>query len=224
MRAHFLLFCAFIFVDASATESEDVVRYRPEIQRNTSAKNSLRGVNSSPPFSLEDRNIRRNASYYSEDQLTTPVPEDDFWWYFTTSRRPFFSARDFPGKPGVAVWKEILPGVTNERRKDKKLAQPTAACVTNRATGETRKGTIILSILVLFGFHEHFFWFSALRIRHFDPLWLHTHLRRVNSSRVKKGGKLRTRIFTRITNFFPENSWLFPEWLNQKHKQLYKCS
>lgn len=157
MKANFLIICAVVFVDASGATPEDDVRYRSENPGRTNERIFLRGVNSSSPFSLEDRHVRRNSSYYSEGQLTTPVPEDDFWWHLATSRRPFFSARDFPGKRGVAVWKEILPGVTNDKRKEKKLAQPTAAGVSNSAIQKTRKEAVILFIIVLFSFCDHFF-------------------------------------------------------------------
>ncbi|GIY49140.1 uncharacterized protein CDAR_308451 [Caerostris darwini] len=53
----------------------------------------------------------------------------DEWWFFTT-RRPILSHKDYPGKPGVATWKEISPSST-ENRKNRNIANPTAAGVSS---------------------------------------------------------------------------------------------
>ncbi|GFT56887.1 uncharacterized protein NPIL_115351 [Nephila pilipes] len=60
-------------------------------------------------------------------KTSTTLNYDD-WWFFTT-RRPILSYKDFPGKPGVATWKEISPA-SSDNRKSRKI-NPTAAGISS---------------------------------------------------------------------------------------------
>ncbi|GFR31147.1 uncharacterized protein TNCT_628301 [Trichonephila clavata] len=65
---------------------------------------------------------RWNHSRMLSKASTTAAYED--WWFYST-RRPRLAYRDYPGKPGVATWKEITP-VSSDNRKSRKIS-PTAS-------------------------------------------------------------------------------------------------
>ncbi|KAF8790911.1 uncharacterized protein LOC129961032 [Argiope bruennichi] len=84
-------------------------------------------------FKDEQANLRNSTTnkwnhsrMLMKTSTTLKFPE---WWFFTT-RRPIISYKDYPGKPGVATWKEISP---TENRSSRKLKNPTAEQVSSCA-------------------------------------------------------------------------------------------
>ncbi|GFW43071.1 uncharacterized protein TNCV_1474661 [Trichonephila clavipes] len=60
---------------------------------------------------------------HSRMLLKTTTPIYDEWWFYTTKKNIYY--RDFPGKPGVATWREITP-VSSDNRKSRKTGRTTA--------------------------------------------------------------------------------------------------
>ncbi|CAL1288386.1 unnamed protein product [Larinioides sclopetarius] len=79
----------------------------------------------------------------------------DEWWFFTT-RRPIISYKDFPGKPGVATWKEISPSSTTENRKSRKIKNPTAEEVSSSSwspSSDLRHSLVYVIVGTLIGLY-----------------------------------------------------------------------
>ncbi|GFY78726.1 uncharacterized protein TNIN_49641 [Trichonephila inaurata madagascariensis] len=65
---------------------------------------------------------------HSRMLLKTSTAMYDEWWFYTT-KRPI-SYKDFPGKPGVATWREITP-VSSDNRKSRKIGPATAGTLSS---------------------------------------------------------------------------------------------
>ncbi|XP_035214865.1 uncharacterized protein LOC118188528 [Stegodyphus dumicola] len=81
-------------------------------------------------------------------------------WWFLTTRRPIISFKDFPGRPGVATWKELSPSAGADDRKMRKTSNPTAAGVSSSC--RMLKGfddiTLILKVLWIAYWFPFYYW------------------------------------------------------------------
>lgn len=97
-------------------------------------------------FSIDRRNHSKMLT------LSTTLGYDE-WWFLTT-RRPQIFLKDFPGRPGVATWREISPGSSTDNRKSRKMDGPTAASVSSSSQSFASKyhhpDVLLRAIWILF--------------------------------------------------------------------------
>lgn len=105
-----------------------------------------------PSGTKEDMDQSVNRSNYSRQLALTTTLGYDEWW-FATTRRPRISLKDFPGRPGVATWKEISPNSPADTRNSRKM-DPTAEGVSSNSRSlrlnYNFSQTLLSSLLMIF--------------------------------------------------------------------------
>ncbi|XP_015916214.1 uncharacterized protein [Parasteatoda tepidariorum] len=142
--------CVSLFISCSRESPVD-------LKENSTVSEATHFMDEAQDFHTvtDDTFVPRNSSIerwnHSRMLLKSTTLGYDEWWFLTTQRTPI-SYKDFPGRPGVATWKEINPGESRDSRKLK--TSPTAEAASG--TWKLHPNALWLYIVLYLTF-EHFF-------------------------------------------------------------------